>query len=236
MRKQSLLVLVSVFLASIACAGASVAPTEAPGQALPPIPTDPPLSDTPMVETQMTAALLTESPVPQHTSDAPLFASPTAETGGEPESGDTVLVTRDDWGFALYVKPDWTVDDRTNGVIFRHPTDPRIWIGVFKDTYRYGPGIVDESVSQFFLDELKVVDPAAVFYKPYRHALGFIQNGRASDYIYVNQGTTIFGSVTVGTTLKNLTWIVQWEAPAESYPEQVEDFVTALQSITISEE
>lgn len=204
--------------AALACGGFSVPATPLPGEALPPIPTDPPQVIELPTATPGLAATATPSPAPPTPVPTPV----------------PVRVERPDWGFAVLVPPDWLPTEKTNGVLFSHPVDSRVWFAVYRETYSYSPAFVDEQVSRLRLEDVQVLDPNVVFYEPYPHPLGSIRNGRASDYIYIDQqGSTIYGSVTVGTTLDNITWTVQWEAPAEVYPEFLEGFVQALAAIEI---
>ncbi len=227
--RYALCVATVLSIAMLACGGLSTAPAPLPGAELPPIPTDAP----PTVETVPP----TRQPGPS-TADAPVeVASPLPPTNSAAElpleQEQFVWVDRDDRGFGLWVRPGWLVDERTNGVVFYYPGDQRVWIGVFREQYTYSQGMVDERVSELRLEAIQELDPDAFFYEPYRSGIGMIRNGRASDYVYRLQGVMIYGSVTVGTTLDNVTWVVQWEAPAQVYPDVVEDFVYQLTEIEL---
>lgn len=140
---------------------------------------------------------------------------------------------QDEFGFSMWVRPDWQSETTTEGVTFFYPADRRIWLGVYRDEFSYAQSIVDEQVTELRIEEILEVDPNATYYEPYPFPLASVQNGRATDYIYIRDSVVTYGSVTVGTTITNETWIVQWEAPESDYPYYIDDFVFQLEQLVL---
>lgn len=174
------------------------------------------------------------------TATAPATSAPTAPPEpAQPEAPPTqpvayLTVDADEFGFSLDARADFLAVTLENGLAFFDAVDRRIWFRVTRDAYGLTPDVVDEEIADRLLGDVRSVDPAARFYEPYRFALDTIQNGRASDYVYVRDGEVINGSLTVGTALDNTTWVVQWEAPQAVYADYVEDFVMQFETLDIT--
>ncbi len=218
----------AVLLAGIACgAGAAPTVTPLPDDALG-LPTEALLGDADddsgieMAATAPPTSAPTASPNP-----AQPAASPT-------QTVTYLTVESDEFGFTLDARADFLAVTLENGLAFFDAVDSRIWFRVTRDDYGLSPDVVDEEIANRLLADVQAVDPAARFYEPYRFALDAVQNGRASDYVYVREGAVINGSLTVGTALDNTTWVVQWEAPQAVYVDYVEDFVAQLDALDIT--
>lgn len=191
-------------------------PTQGPS----PSPTDVPASPTPLPQ----ALIPAEAGFP----GGPSIQLPT------PDPAQFTRIERPEFGFALLARSDFQAIDLENGLSLVHASERRIFFTITRESYGLRAEVADEEIAQRLLDQVQALDPGARISIPYKAALGNIQNGRAADYVYALSGEALSGGITIGTTLLNQTYVVQWEAPQAVFHEYIESFVYQLESIELA--